>query len=147
MRTGLAIANSSAVSTTVYFEISRLNGSVAAPAIAITIPPRGQIARFINELFPALTADFKGVIRVTAASPIAVSGIRGRTNERSDFLVTTTPPLDEAAPAPSTAVFPHIVNGGGYSTELILLGTLGAGRLWLRSQDGSLQSGVGLIVN
>jgi hypothetical protein len=67
--------------------------------------------------------------------------LRARYNERGDFLMSTTPPWDEAA-APSSAdmVFPHIVGGGGYSTEFIVFGTVpgrvSEGNMSLLSKDG-----------
>ena len=50
-------------------------------------------------------------------------GLRERYNERGDFLITTTPATNEAAP-PTTGplYFPHFAMGGGYTTEFILYG-------------------------
>jgi hypothetical protein len=50
-----------------------------------------------------------------------VIGLRGRYNERADFLITTTPPVNEGSTA-STAeiVFPHFAEAGGYTTQFIL---------------------------
>jgi hypothetical protein len=42
-------------------------------------------------------------------------------NERFQFLATTTGPIVEDAGTPSQLVFPHIAEGGGYSTQFILL--------------------------
>jgi hypothetical protein len=50
-----------------------------------------------------------------------VVGLRGRYNERGDFLITTTPPATEStSPSTSVSLFPHIVDGGGYTTQFIL---------------------------
>jgi hypothetical protein len=50
-----------------------------------------------------------------------VIGLRGRYNERGDFLITTTPPTNELTPAPTTDLFfPHFADGGGYTTQFIL---------------------------
>jgi len=37
----------------------------------------------------------QGFLKVTATAPISVTGVRGRYNERKDFLITTTPPRNE----------------------------------------------------
>jgi len=72
-----------------------------------------------------------------------VVGLRGRSNERNDFLITTTPPVNEATP-PSTArlVFPHIADGGGYTTKFILFsgrpGQSSSGTMQLFSQSGGV---------
>jgi len=47
--------------------------------------------------------------------------LRGRYNERNDFLLTTTQPTIESAPLSSAEqYFPHFVDGGGYTTQFIL---------------------------
>jgi len=67
-----------------------------------------------------------------------MTGIRGRYNERNDFLTTTTPPSNEGLVSPETElVFPQIVSGGGYSTQFIIFGQSGSGRLWLNSREGT----------
>jgi hypothetical protein len=50
-----------------------------------------------------------------------VVGLRGRYNERDDFLITTTQPSDETRAASiSDQYFPHLADGGGYTTQFIL---------------------------
>jgi hypothetical protein len=55
-------------------------------------------------------------------------------NERADFLVTTTPPVNEDFIPVENAVFPQVVDGGGFTTQFILYGTDGS--LDLRDQNG-----------
>ncbi|PYS31190.1 MAG: hypothetical protein DMG11_02190, partial [Acidobacteria bacterium] len=43
-----------------------------------------------------------------------------RYNERGDFLVTAMPVADESAPPELELIFPHIVFGGGYTTEILI---------------------------
>jgi hypothetical protein len=86
------------------------------------------VAEFLAQIFPNLPQSFQGgVLRISSPSSISVVGLRGRYNERSDFLITTTPPTTESAPASSAEfLFPHFVNGGGYTTQFILFsGTAG----------------------
>ena len=53
---------------------------------------------------------------------IAVTALRSRYNERGDFLVATTPPADESSRASSAElVFPHLVDGRGYTTQFVLI--------------------------
>jgi hypothetical protein len=73
--------------------------------------------------FSALSSLFQGVLRVSTASPggISIVGLRGRYNERRDFLITTTAPNNESTPAPTSELFfPHFVDAGGYTTQFIL---------------------------
>jgi hypothetical protein len=48
--------------------------------------------------------------------------LRGRLNERSEFLVTTTPPVNENSVVTANGVFPQVVNGGGFTTQFVLYG-------------------------
>jgi hypothetical protein len=128
IQTGVAIANPSSAPAPVTLELRKLDGSPAGVAsTVVTVPPNGQVGRFLNEFFPALSTPFQGVLRVTAGTPISAVGLRGRTNERNDFLITTTPPASLVTPSASiNLMFPHLVDGGGYTTQIIVIGN-GAG--------------------
>ena len=80
-------------------------------------------------------------MRLTSTgSNSSVVGLRGTTNERGDFLITTTPASNENVVATSEFAFPHIVNGGGYSTQFILLSGAAegsSGTLRFFKQDGT----------
>jgi hypothetical protein len=93
---------------------------------------------FLDEIqgFANMPHPFKGFVRITSASQsdLAIVGLRGRTNGRGDFIVSTTSPTMETSPVSSPKiVFPHIVDGGGYTTEFILYG---AGNISLHAQSG-----------
>jgi hypothetical protein len=141
IQTGVAIANPWSFPVNVNLEIAALDGSIPSQPVSITIPAGGQIARFINELFPDLPSAFQGICRVAGTSSIHLVSLRGRYNERREFLMSTTPPWDESTvPSSLEMVFPHIVGGGGYSTQFVVFGTapgqVSAGNLSLRSKDG-----------
>src|SRR5438105_284839 len=93
------------------------------------------------EGFANLQVPFQGVLRISTdeASRVAVAGLRGRYNERRDFLITATPPIDENSTPSGELVFPHLADGGGYTTEFILLNEssqLSSGTLRFFSQTG-----------
>jgi hypothetical protein len=114
-----------------------MNGSSPVAPVTVTVPGNGQLARFIRQLFPALTGNFRGFLRVTADSAITVIGVRGRYNERADFLLTTTPPRNEEHIVPASQIlFPHFASGGGYTTQFVIFGQQGSGRLSFNSQNG-----------
>ena len=121
IRSGFAIANTSTTVTTAMFELTDLDGDSTGLTASLTIPPSGHAAKFLDEIFPSLTTPFQGVLRITSTTTIAVVGLRGRDNERGDFLITTSPPTNEADPVSGQAsFFPHLVDGGGYTTQFIL---------------------------
>lgn len=144
IQTGLAIANTTPGAANVTLDVFKLDGTFTGLTSTILVPGNGQIARFAHEIFPTLPLPFQGVIRISGGgtSGISVVGLRGRYNERGDFLITTTPPSNEASTASSAELlFPHLVNGGGYTTQFILFsGTSGqssTGNLRFFKQDGT----------
>jgi hypothetical protein len=92
----------------------------------VEIPASGQKAFFLNEIpaFGSLSLPFHGVMTLSASTPFTVTGIRGRTNERGEFLITTTAAVNPTVRTGSTELlFPHFADGAGYSTQLVLFPT------------------------
>src|SRR5262249_10589260 len=137
IQTGIAISNPSASSVTINFELTRLDGTSTGTNGSTTVPATGQIATFLNQIprFTALSTPFQGILRMTGGN-IVVTGLRGRYNQRGDFLVTTTAPVDEnSAPSVLESIVPQLADGGGYTTQIILFsGTAG------QSSAGTVQS-------
>jgi hypothetical protein len=142
IQTALAVANTSANATTVTLELHHLNGSSTGLQGSLQVPGNGQTALFLNQVpgFRPLPADFKGILRAAATTPISLIGLRVRYNERGDLLMAAMPPAHEGAASASNLFFPHIVDSGGYTTELILFsgqaGQAGSGVLRFVSQFG-----------
>ena len=142
VRSGLALTNTSGVAIVVTLELTNLDGTPTGLTEPITIPASGQVARFIDEIFSSLTTPFSGILRITStATDMAMVGLRLTTNERNDFLITTTPPSDEfSATTSSDLFFPHFVDSGGWTTQFILFsgssGQTSSGSLAFTGQDG-----------
>jgi hypothetical protein len=107
--------------------------------------PFGPRPFFYHELdgFAAQPAAFQGVLRASTSTAPAISmvGLRGRYNERGDFLITTTSPvLESSNPPTGELLFPHFVDAGGYSTQFILFsgyaGQSSSGTIRYFTQDG-----------
>jgi hypothetical protein len=143
---GIAIANNSSVSATVNFELSDLNGGAIAITSSVTVPAMGHIARTVPELFPtlvlsSLTAPLRGVLRISSSNFVSVANLRLRFNERGDVLTTTIPVSNETSSSTTNELlFPHVVDGVGFSTEFVLfsgiLGQNGTGKIQLTGQNG-----------
>ena len=105
-----------------------LTGNPVGPIPTISIAGNNQIALFLDQIpgFEAVPVTFRGILRVStaAASAISIIGLRGRYNERSDYLISTSGPLNEASPPQPNAYFPHFVQSGGYTTQFILFPAL-----------------------
>jgi hypothetical protein len=144
VQTGVAIANPSPEKLTVHFEMLRPDGALIVPPTSKELPGHGQIAVFLRELpgFDSLSPHVEGVLRIWTKQETGVSvmGFRGHYNERQDFLITTTPPADEVDAATSAdRIFPHVVNGGGFTTEIVLFSPsvqAASGTLRFLSQHG-----------
>jgi len=144
IQSGIAVANNTSAPTGVMLELNNLDGSTAGlPApVSYNLAGFGHMDLFFAEAFPGLPNPFKGILRVsTASSGISVVGLRTRYNERGDFLITTTPPVNELTPSTSAEfVLPHLVDGNGYTTQVILFsGTASqsaSGSLLLFQQSG-----------
>jgi len=124
IQSGIALANPSGTATLVTFELRTATGVSTGLTGSAVLPGNGQMAMFLSQIpgFAGLPNPFQGLLRVSSASgPIAVVGLRGRYNERRDFLITTTTPANESIPLVLTEqFFPHFADGGGYTTQFIL---------------------------
>jgi hypothetical protein len=158
IQTGLAVANAAPVPIDVVFELTDMSGTPTGLTGTLKLPANGEDSLFLAEIpgFQTLPGSFQGVLRVSTSSPagIYVVGLRGRYNERGDFLITSTPATDELAPAVQERIFAHFVDSGGYTTKFVLysgsagLNSTGLLRLLLQSKPSALSlPGPGSSVN
>jgi hypothetical protein len=121
MQSGLAIANPSGTTASVRLELMDLSGA-SISGTTISLPPNAQFSALLTEIkgFESLSLPIQGMLRISGSTPIAVTGLRARTNERGDFLITTTPPVTETSGSVPELYFPHFADGGGFTTEFIL---------------------------
>ncbi len=142
IQTGFAVANTRGTPVNVSFELTSLSGDAQDNKATITVPANGQAAMLLTTLpgFKTLMSPrvtpvssppvqyltplpFKGLLRLSSnvTDSISVIGLRGRYNERSEYLITTTTPVNEATPAPSSPlIFPQLVQGGGYTSQIVV---------------------------
>ena len=138
LQSGFAITNNTSAPVTVTLELTNLDGSsTGLPApVPQNLPAFGHVSQFLAQAFAGLPSPFRGLLRVsTASSGISVVGLRGRYNERGDFLISTTPPANEGTPPSSgELLLPHLPDGGGYTTQVILFSGSAGGSSsgWLR---------------
>jgi hypothetical protein len=142
IQTGVAIANPSDEPAEVDFQLSRLDGSPSGITGQIQIPASGQTVSFIQE-FPgaaALPTPFQGLLHLSSSSPVAVLAIRGRYNERGEFLLSTTPPSDPMVQTADQSFIPQVVDGAGYTTEIVIYDLLQkspmSGNIYFFDQSG-----------
>jgi hypothetical protein len=120
VNTGLAIANVDRFDNTIELTYRNLDGKIVGTA-TVSIPINvGQIAAFLDQ--PPFNAPrpFIGTVTFFAVRSVAVTALRGLTNERSNVLLTTLP----VVPYPATlgaSLVPHFAAGGGWTTQLALV--------------------------
>ena len=89
-------------------------------------------------------------MRISSPGPaISVVGLLARYNERGDFLITTTPAIPEDGIASTGPLYiPHIVDGGGYTTQLVLFPASGqtAGTTLAGTVEYFHQSGTPMVL-
>ena len=120
VRTGLAIANPNDTAAMIEFFFTNSDGIDSGHG-SLTLEPREQMARFLDEdPFNGGSAT-RGTFTFTSDLPVAVIALRGLVNERSEFLMTTLPVAPLSAPGGGTVYFPHFTDGGGWTTQVILV--------------------------
>jgi hypothetical protein len=146
----LAIANSSVTPATVNFELFNGDGTSTGLTASITVPGFGHASIFVHELFPTINltlqdVPFRGLIRITSFSSIAVANFRTHFNELGNFLMTSTVTTNESSPSTNAELFfPQILDGGGFSTQFVLFSGVAdqatTGTLRFVSQNGQALS-------
>ncbi len=125
--TGIAIAAPDNGGVNVAVRAFEKDGSTAAGYSMgpIALSGNGHKAAFVYQLISGLPDEFTGVLDITSSTPFVALTLRSLTNARRDFLLTTFPVADFNRPAPTPIVFPQIADGGGYTTQFILLSATG----------------------
>ena len=153
--TGIAIVNYGSATANITYTLRNVKGTRIAGGRE-TLAAGAHFAKFIDQLKDVasgfnLPSDFPtgtgfGSLEILSDQPLSVVALRETINQRHDPLVTTTPIADlTQPPATDPIYFPQFVDGGGYTTTLVLLNTSG------NAETGTLQifddSGAPLAVN
>jgi hypothetical protein len=135
--TGLAIANVDASGSSITFQAYQMDGTTAAGSSLGPLPlsGNGYEANYIDGFVGGLPSGFTGVLDISANKPFAALTLRTLYNENNDSLITTFPVADANRAAPASIVFPHIVKGGGYVSQFILISPTQSADTTLRFYD------------
>jgi sugar lactone lactonase YvrE len=122
--TGLAIANIGSAAGYITIRAFLMDGvsEVGSSQEPLLLAGNGHDSKFAHQYVNGLPEGFKGALDISSVAPFAALTTRSLDNERHDYLMTTFPIADANQAAPSPIVFPHIADGGGYVTELIVIG-------------------------
>lgn len=118
--TGLAIANPNNQTATITFYFTDEAG-VSTAVSSTPIAANSQIAKFLSEAPFNGGSQINGTFTFSSSQPVAVMAIRGFTNERSEFLMTTLPVIPLPQTDSSAIVLPHFAEGDGWTTRIVLV--------------------------
>jgi hypothetical protein len=152
VNTGIAVVNNGSASASVTYTLRDASGGLITTGHG-TIGAGKHIACFIDQFKQNGVPDFNlpsdfataiqfGSLEITSTQPLSVLALRGTMNQRNEFLITTTPVADlTQALGNGSVYFPQFVDGGGYTTSLMLLNTSSVretGKLEIRDKDGNM---------
>jgi hypothetical protein len=121
LNTGIALSNPNDDGVRVDFYFTDTAG-VDSRWGALTLAPHSELARFLNETPFESSDSFQGTFSFSASMPIVAIALRGLTNERSEFLMTTLPVADlNAAVRRDVTTLAHYASGNGWTTQLLLV--------------------------
>ena len=120
VNTGVAIVNPNSQPAEVAFFFTDSNGQISGSS-TVSIPAKEQLGRFLNEAPYNSRSFVRGTFTFSSSVPVSVVALRGFTNERLESLLTTLPVSSLSAPVEETAVFPQLADGGGWSTQIVLV--------------------------
>lgn len=149
VNTGIAIANPNPLPATISFYFTDASG-VDSGAGTKTLAANSKFAAFLNEPPFNGGSSVSGTLTFTSSVPVSVIAIRGFTNERSEFLITTLPVIDPTSVSFGSATIPHFADGAGWTTQLVLVNpgdSAITGTVQFFSQGSSSSPGGPLPVN
>jgi len=145
VNTAVALVNPNSQPAVVSLAFTDDNGSDFGQS-TITIGPNSRLAGFLNQQLFFTPNPFQrpvGEARTFTFSstlPVSAFAIRTRFNERGEFMMTTLPVADVTVSSTAATAISHVVDGGGWSTEVLLVNSTDAaetGTLRFLSSSGN----------
>jgi hypothetical protein len=124
VNTGVAIANPSNSDAAIDFMVTSDTGQVISNG-RLDVAAGAQIARFLSEAPFNIQSLKAGTLRLASAVPVSMLALRGHTNERSEFLLSTLSVSEPAALA-EPIYCAHFADGEGWMTQINLVNPAGS---------------------
>jgi len=150
VRTGIALANPSTQDAEISFFFTDANGVEIKSGIYTLLANR-QISGFLDESPFNGPGAFSGTFTFASSAPISAVGTRSLTRRNGEFLLQSLP-IAQGNSEGSTAFLPAFVDGGGWSTEVILTNNssalqVGKVQFWGHGAPGVPATSVEMTVN
>ncbi len=120
INTGLAFANPNSFPVTISFYFTTQAGANSNQS-SFVLDAGAQTAKFIDQAPFSVGTTFSGTFTFNASAPVGVISLRGFTNERSEFTITTQTVATTTAPSTTPLVMAHFADGAGWKTQVILV--------------------------
>jgi len=121
VNTGLAFANDQTTPAVISFYFTDASGRDFGQG-SFTLDAKRNFAAFVNQPPFNLQSELEGSFTFSSSVPVGVNALRGFTNERGEFLMTTLPVgAVQAENDRSFSVLPQFVYGLGWSTQVVLV--------------------------
>lgn len=123
--TAIAFANPNDVPVTISFNFTDQNGNDFGQS-SFVLAANAQTAKFLSES-PLRAPSFTGTFTFNTSVPVGALSLRTMVNERGEFLVITQTVTPLPATISSSPVgMAHFADGGGWTTEVVLVNTTDA---------------------
>src|SRR6266850_1186109 len=123
VNTGIAIANPNSEPVSISFYLTDGITGNSFEQSSFVLASGQQIASFLTDAPFKAPTPLSGTLTFNASAPVAVVALRGLTNERGEFLITTQPVADLTDLSLRPTVIGHVADGGGWRTQLVLVNT------------------------
>jgi alpha-tubulin suppressor-like RCC1 family protein len=122
---GVAVVNPSSNSITVNVQRNDAQGA-ATSCPSQTVAANGHLAIFASQLCPGMPNPFLGTLTLSSSTAFAATNLMLGANAHGEPLYNSLPVANPAMPpAGSSLHFSQFVDGGGYSTALMLMNLTG----------------------
>ena len=121
--TGVAFANPNKQDAVISFYFTDIhNNALGYREGTFILGANCQMSGFLNQAPFNLPDNAEGTFTFTSSIGVSMVALRGFTNERNVFLMSTLPvPTLDTTNASPLAVLPHFAAGGGWTTKLVLV--------------------------
>jgi hypothetical protein len=115
---GIAFTNPNSQTASISFYFTNDGGDFGHGAF--TLAPSNHKSAFLNEAPFNGPVPMLGTLTFSSSVPVGVIAVHNYTNERGEFLMTALPVSDITQSSTNAVVLPHFVDGGGWTTQLVL---------------------------
>jgi hypothetical protein len=141
VKTGVAIANPNSESLAVWFRFNEAATGATVHSGLFSIPAHQQVAAFLDDPLFGGPSSMIGTFEFDSTGPVAAIALRGLYNERSEFIMSTTPVVDRLITQEQAETeISHFADGAGWASQVVLFNPgpdEAAGEIRWTSPDGN----------